>query len=166
MIVHYAAIDDREQRQSAAETLLFFLLAGAAMLFATFTAAYLIRRAGPDWTPVPLPTAAFIAAGLLVLSSVTLHVKRLKVTIALGVLFAVVQAIAFRQLAQAGVYLATSPHGSFFIMLTGVHAVHVLGGLLALCAAAAGRARVGLVAAWWHFVGGLWIYVLFMLKAL
>lgn len=164
MIVKVAEADDR--RRDSAETLMFLLIAGTVMLFATFTSAYLIRRAGADWARVPLPAAAWIAAGVLAVSSAVLHKGWLKTTFALGLVFAAVQSAAFVQLANAGVYVPTSPHAAFFAMLTGVHGVHVMGGLIGLGAAIAGRVRPGYVAVWWHFVGALWIYVLLMLWAL
>ena len=69
-------------------------------------------------------------------------------------------------LRAAGVFLPTSPHGSFFYILTGVHGVHVLGGLVALAAALKRRHLTGLCAGYWHFMGGVWLYILFVLKVL
>ena len=161
-----------EGRQAAAETLVFILLASGAMLFAAFTASYLIRRTGADWGRITLPGLVWANAGILVASSVTVELARrraspwLGATLLLGLIFAAGQVVAFRQLAAQGVYLPTSPHASFFYMLSGVHGVHVAAGLVALRAAMAGRVRTGLVAAWWHFVDGLWIYVLVMLRVL
>jgi cytochrome c oxidase subunit 3 len=160
---------DAEGRRAAAETLVFILLASGAMLFAAFTASYLIRRTGSDWGRIALPPLAWATAAVLVASSVTMELARrraspwLGATLLLGLLFAAGQAVVWRQMAARGVFLPSSPHASFFYMLTGVHFVHVAAGLVALWAARAGRVRTGLVAAWWHFVDGLWIYVLLML---
>ena len=85
--------------------------------------------------------------------------------------------LAWRQLVARGVYLASNPHSSCFYVLTGLHAVHVLGGVLALLALslyarrgeggdeeyAAKRATLtDAVGLYWHFMDGLWL-VLFLL---
>jgi len=66
----------------------------------------------------------------------------------------------------AGVFLPTNPHGSFFYLLTAVHGVHVLAGLAALVVARARPAVLGLCAAFWHLMGAVWVYVLFVLTVL
>jgi cytochrome c oxidase subunit 3 len=95
----------------------------------------------------------------------------------LGIGFVVSQLIAWRQLARQGIYIATHPHSSFFYLLTGVHAVHVIGGLLLLALlwlrsrrhldepAFAGK-RQGMadaVSIYWHFMFALWIYLFLLL---
>ena len=84
---------------------------------------------------------------------------------------------AWRNLRAQGVYVNTNPHSSFLYLLTSLHAVHLVGGLIALVAVtvAALRLRVGfrkrnvaeVTAIYWHFMDVLWIYLfvlLFFLK--
>ena len=158
------AVDER--RQAAAETIVFILLASATMLFAAFTASYLIRRTGSDWSSVRLPGAAWAAAAVLVASSWTLSRSWHGATLGLSFLFAAGQVLAWRQLADQGVFVPSSPHAAFFYMLSCVHGVHMIAGMVGIGAAMAGRVRTRLVAAWWHFVGGLWLYTLFLLQVL
>lgn len=168
---------------------LWALLATLSMLFAGFTSAYLVRRAARDWQPISLPAILWFNTGLLVSSSITLEVARaymrrwrtealkgwLLVTTLLGLGFLVGQLFAWKQLAAQGVYVPTSPHSSFFYMLTGVHGVHLLGGILALFFALGRVLRsrwspaqpnaLNLCATYWHFVDALWLYLLVLMFA-
>jgi cytochrome c oxidase subunit 3 len=156
-----------------------------------------------DWTPVPLPTVLFlINTCVLLLSSVTIEFARrqlarqvalepvqsipgvslgtesrfpwLGLTIILGLGFLAGQWLAWRELAARGFYVATGPSSSFVYLLTGGHAVHLLGGIIALLAAGAAvvlhrplasrRIIVDVTAWYWHFMALLWIYILALLE--
>jgi cytochrome c oxidase subunit 3 len=174
------------------QLLLWFFLAGVTMLFAAFASAYLVRRGGPDWQHVALPGVVWANTAILLASSGTLEVARrsklklelhtlrtngarvrsssfslLAVTTALGVLFLLGQILTWHQLAARGVFLPTNPHASFFYILTGVHAAHLLGGLAYLGWALA-RPGSGLngVATYWHFLGAVWIGLLVLVSTL
>jgi cytochrome c oxidase subunit 3 len=92
----------------------------------------------------------------------------LAATLVLGLAFVGGQYLAWRELAAQGLYLATNPNSSFFYLLTGVHALHVLGGIAALAyllavLAARGSVRRNLVngvVVYWHFMAALWLYLL------
>jgi cytochrome c oxidase subunit 3 len=91
----------------------------------------------------------------------------------LGLMFLGGQFIAWTQLAAHGVFLATNPSSSFFYLLTGAHALHLLGGIAALFylvyrapQLASGLKKpvaVDVTAIYWHFMDGLWIYLLLLL---
>ncbi len=156
-----------------------------------------------DWQPLRLPVVLLLVnTAILLASSFTIEKARryarqrallapvtampgisegsekpvpwLWITVVLGVAFLAGQFTAWRALEQRGFFLATSPSSSFFFVLTGAHALHLLGGILALFYAAVvslrSRAleRRGIVvdvAAWyWHFMALLWIYVFALLK--
>ena len=144
-----------------------------------------------DWLPVAVPRALFVSTGLLLLSSITLELARQKLkrslqdsysrylllTVLLGIVFLASQLSAWRQMAKQGVYLASHPHSSFFYLLTGAHAVHLLGGLLALmflwlrsrrqlsepAVVARRQAAADAVTIYWHFMDALWIYLFLLL---
>jgi cytochrome c oxidase subunit 3 len=165
-------------------------LGGITMLFAAFTSAYIVRSGGGDWTALALPPVVWMSTALIVASSFTLELARRAfhrgslssfrswsaATAALGTGFLVSQYAAWLALNQAGIYLQSHPKSSFFFVLTGVHGAHLLAGVIALLAlfglAAAGRLIPGrsdaptLTAIYWHFVGGLWIYLLAVLSLL
>jgi cytochrome c oxidase subunit 3 len=156
------------------------------MLFIGFTSAYILRRASADWRPLAAPALLWPNTAALLASSLTLERARrrlrecdmaglrssLLATGALGALFVLGQMAAWRALAAQGIFLATNPHSSFFYVLTGLHAVHLLGGL-AWFGVVASRARrmallpgsddLALFATYWHFLGALWLYLLFLL---
>ena len=158
-------------------------LAAIAMLFVAFTTTYIAHSQAPGWVPVPLPGILWFDTAVLLASSVTLEWGRarlrrgdaaglrqgLEATAGLGGVFLLGQLMAWRQLASAEVYLSTNPHSSFFYLLTGVHGLHLLGGLVALgvvlwrawerCYASSDQTGVNVFALYWHFLDGLWLYV-------
>jgi cytochrome c oxidase subunit 3 len=92
----------------------------------------------------------------------------------LGLGFVAGQWLAWRELAARGFFLATGPSSSFIYVLTGAHAIHLLGGILALLVAGStvvlrrpleSRRIVVDVTAWyWHFMALLWIYIFVLLE--
>jgi cytochrome c oxidase subunit 3 len=156
-----------------------------------------------DWFPVKLPTMLFLVNTVVLLaSSVTMELARrqfaraaaleridsipgvslgkerkfpwLGLTIVLGMGFLAGQWMGWRNLAERGIYVATTPSSSFVYLLTGVHAAHLMGGVLALLAAGVGsllhrqlqsqRILVDVTAWYWHFMALLWIYILALLE--
>lgn len=158
-----------------------------AMLFTCFASAYIVRRAGADWRQISLPGILWVNTAVLLASSGAMqaafamqknfrHRARrcwLGGTLALGIIFLAGQLLAWRQLTAQGMYLPTNPHSSFFYILTGLHAVHLAGGILWLgyTLIRAGdayrdeRHEAGLrgVATYWHFLAALWLGVLCLL---
>lgn len=181
--------EDRALPLNTAQLGLWALLGTLTMLFAGFTSAYLVRRAGSDWQTIPLPALLWFNTLVLLASSLTLEAARaslrhyrlealknwLLATTVLGLTFLAGQLVVWKQLVAGGVYLPTSPHSSFFYMLTGVHGAHVVGGILVLLYALgrAWRARwtpaeptgLNLCATYWHFVDGLWLYLFLLMFA-
>jgi cytochrome c oxidase subunit III len=156
-----------------------------------------------DWLPVPLPNTLFLINTIVLLaSSVTIEIARrriarqvalapvesipgvslgsekefpwLGITIVLGLGFLTGQFLAWRDLAARGFFVSTGPSSSFVYLLTGVHAIHLLGGVLALLVAGStvilhrrleSRHIVVDVTAWyWHFMALLWIYILTLME--
>jgi cytochrome c oxidase subunit III len=157
-------------------------MGGICMVFISFTSALIVRRGiSFDWQPTAFPRILWLNAGILVLSSLTaelarqaMHQGRLGVfrkwwwiSTALGVAFLAGQVLAWRQLAAAGVYLSTNPSSSFLYLLSGAHGVHLVGGVIALLVVAlrtqVRRVPVEAIALYWHFMDGLWIYLLMVL---
>ena len=168
---------------------LWAFLGTISMLFIGFTSAYLIRRASVDWRPLSPPWILWANTAALLASSVTLEAARKRLrewdvrglfpwvaaTGTLGLLFLAGQVMAWRILAGQGVFLASNPHNSFFYMLTGLHGLHLLGGLVWLAAVLVqvrrmaytpGEDGLRLFATYWHFLGALWLYLLVLLFVL
>ena len=91
----------------------------------------------------------------------------------LGLTFIVGQWVAWGQLVEVGVYLQTTLHSSFLYVITGAHALHVLGGVAAISYVllqtfrnqytASNHEPVLLCATYWHFMDGLWVYLFLLL---
>jgi len=178
---------DADKRMDTARLGIWIALGSVTMLFAAFTSAYIVRSAGEDWVPLQIPSLLWVNTLVIVASSITLEKARgafhglrplgfrkwLMVTAGLGVTFLVGQVLAWQQLASQGIYLQSHPHSSFFYVLTGVHAVHLLAGVVALLyvLSLAVRYRLtpgessapGVCATYWHFVGAIWLYLLVVL---
>jgi cytochrome c oxidase subunit 3 len=167
-------------------------LAAIAMMFTALTSAYIVRAAsGDDWRPIAMPRILWLSTALILASSFTFEAARralkrdrdsvytrwLLLTVLLGLGFLAAQLIAWRQLVAARIYVATNPHSSFFYLLTGAHAVHLIGGIAALdfllfrtwrksvgeYATERRRAAADAVSLYWHFMDGLWVYLFLLL---
>jgi cytochrome c oxidase subunit 3 len=92
----------------------------------------------------------------------------LLVTACLGAGFLASQLTAWRQLIAQGAFLSQNPHSSFFYLFTGLHAAHLLGGLVAMAVVLIGKNKrrelVDVVAYYWHFLGVLWLALFIVLR--
>lgn len=183
---------DAPQMQGSSATIakvgLGIFLAVVGALFTLLISAYLGRMGGADWWGIPMPGLLWVNTAALSASSLALqwakteirpdHRDRLNAALvtafATAVFFVAGQFLAWRQLISAGYVLADNPSNSFFYMITGLHGLHILGGLFVLGRTAI-RARseplsarmrlsVELCAIYWHFMLAVWL-VLFALFA-
>ena len=168
----------------------FLVVAGS--LFSLLVSAYSMRMDMADWRALPMPTVLWFSTGLLILASIALHTAVIAARcdelghvrssiLAAGVCslaFLTTQLLAWRELAASGYFTAANPASAFFYLLTAVHGLHMLGGLVALCrtsirafalsAASPPRAvgelrlSVELCALYWHFLLLVWL-ILFSL---
>ena len=183
----YGSGGEAAHRIETAKLGIWIALGSITMLFAAFTSAYIVRSASEDWIPLEVPPILWLNTAIILLSSVAMEIARrafvasrpvafrkwLLATAILGMLFLAGQVVAWSQLAEQGIYLQSHPHSSFFYVLTGVHAVHLLAGVLALfyVLALASRYRLmpgessspGVCATYWHFVAAIWLYLLVVL---
>jgi len=157
------------------------------MMFAGLTSAYIVKRNQAGWTSFELPTIFWYSTAVIALSSFSLWMALrsfrersmsryrllMAATLVLGVLFIAMQIIGFRQLWLNGQTLKSSVAYSFLYVIVGLHAAHVLGGVIALLVMAlkafSSKVRnysavpVELISTYWHFVDILWIYLLIFL---
>jgi cytochrome c oxidase subunit III len=174
-----------------ASTGIWVVLASITMSFAAFTSALIVRQgSAADWKHLTLPPILYLNTLVLIASSITLEVARrrlgaymtgprdqaaaptrwLYVTLGLGLLFVAGQYVAWLQLRAQGLFLATNPNSSFFYVLTGIHAVHVSGGLGGLARvirrlnqSILRKSTLDATSHYWHFMGALWVYLLLLL---
>jgi cytochrome c oxidase subunit III len=170
---------------------LWLIIISIIMMFGAFTSAYIVRREEGNWLEFDLPGVLIINTVIIVLSSITMqmaymaakrnNLKQLKLmlvlTLGFGIAFLVGQWSAWGDLVQNNIYFggATSnPAGSFLYVLTGVHAFHLVTGLLYLIIVlfaafkykvhSKKMLRIQLCTTYWHFLGGLWIYLYIFLQ--
>jgi cytochrome c oxidase subunit 3 len=180
----------RDLRQDQRELGLWMFLGTVTMLFAAFASAYIVRRSGNDWHAANLPSILWVNTGVLAVSSVALemavHFGRRRrwesaraafaASFFLGLAFLAGQVSAWQQARAVGIYVSTNPHASFFFILTGAHAVHIVAALTVLAwglALTLGRspnprlwdARIGLCRTFWHYLGGVWIFLFALMSA-
>lgn len=163
-------------------------LAVVGALFMLFISAYFMRMGTDDWWAIPIPGVLWVNTAVLALSSAALHWAKteafrdrpdimktaLLAAFATALLFLVGQVLAWRELVSSGYVLADNPANSFFYMITGMHGLHILGGLFVLGrttlrALQGGTPRqvrfsIELCAIYWHFMLVVWL-VLFALFA-
>jgi len=174
-------------RVSTPQLAIWALVATASMLFAGFASAYLVRREGTDWQPVPLPRILWLNSVVLLASSATVEFARgawrkgrfgvtarwVRVSAVVGAAFLLGQFVAWKQLAAHGVYLPTNPYSSFFYVLTALHGAHLLGGIAGLgyllwrvSVAQRRPLSAGVLdgcVSYWHFVDGVWVFLYLLL---
>ncbi|MGB9244102.1 MAG: cytochrome c oxidase subunit 3 [Candidatus Acidiferrales bacterium] len=183
------------------QTGVWVAVSAIAMSFAALTSALVVRQgSGADWQRFVLPRILYLDTAILIASSYTLELARkrfaagvtalrtessaqpaaalrasalywLNITLTLGLFFVGGQVLAWQRLASQGLFLATSPSSSFFYLLTAMHGLHLLGGVLGLIYvgnrlrhnARNAQTSLGTAAVYWHFVDLLWVYLLMVI---
>ncbi|CBJ41214.1 cytochrome c oxidase subunit 3 [Ralstonia pseudosolanacearum] len=149
----------------------------ATTLFSLLILAYAMRMREADWMPIPHPVLLWWNTGALALASAAMQMARQASTRraawllaggALAALFVIGQWTAWQQLSASGQGVTVNPSNSFLYVFTGLHALHVIGGLIAWGITAArlradperARRAVALCATYWHFLLAVWLVLL------
>ncbi len=167
---------------------LVFFLVVATVVFSLFTVGYFLRMELPDWAPLEDPAKLWLNTGLLVISSALFQWARniagnnesrnIKTAFIGGGLIALLfiagQLSTWNDLNSAGYYIASNPSASFFYLLTGVHGLHLLGGLwvwskssIKLLSGAEPkevRLSIQLCTLYWHFLLIVWVVLFAILS--
>ena len=168
-------------------TAIVLAMVSIVMFFMAMSSAFIVLRATSNkWVPLHIPGIIWFNTAILLLSSGAVErarrrlarsdVRRFRVlwfaATMLGVLFLTGQLVAWRQLVSEGFYVATNQASSFFYVFTGLHGLHLLGGVAALLYVSLRKfekAKVSLSTAaeitsyYWHFMDGLWLFLLTLL---
>lgn len=166
---------------------LWLFIVTVIMIFAAFTSAHIVRQADGDWLIYDLPPMFWYTSGIILVSSGFMQwayiaakkdkLEQVKIALtiatALGVLFLFGQLQAWTQLVDQGVFFVGNPAGSFVYIFTGIHGVHLVSGVIYLIYMLISSFRykvhsknmlnMEMSATWWHFLGGLWIYLFIFL---
>lgn len=165
---------------------LWVAIASILMAFAGLTSAFIVKSNLVGWRDIKMPTIFWVSTAVIILSSVTIQMalrsfrqremKNYRVlmglTVLAGIAFVVLQWLGFKELwdVQNIKFKGFTGAGQFLYVIFGLHALHVIGGVIALVVLFAraflGRVKmyssvpVEVAATYWHFVDILWIYLL------
>ena len=181
------SISTQRQKIHPHKLLLWIAICSIVMMFAGWTSAMLVRKAQGNWLLFPMPIAFWFSTFVIISSSITMHLtlreftkrnmvvfkRLLSTTVFLGVLFMVLQFVGYYQLYQSGIFLASNGEGisgSFIYVISGVHILHMLGGVIALVimyfvinfrrkTKIYSSTGLEILSTYWHFVDVLWIYL-------
>jgi cytochrome c oxidase subunit 3 len=155
----------------------------SAFFISLVIAYYWRKHTPPFWDPVPIPSTLKLSTILILISSATFETARrlfrrgnwrmgshfLLATASLGMAFLASQLTAWRSLILHGAFMAKNPHSSFFFLFTGLHAAHLIGGLVLLFVVVLGtskrREMVDVAANYWHYLGVLWLALYWVLMS-
>ena len=159
-------------------------IASILMMFAGLTSAYIVKSNQANWQDVTMPKIFWASTAVMLISSLTMQMALrsfkqremqryrllLGLTFVLGIVFVILQIFGFMQLWDQQVTFKGSGAGQFLYVIFGLHAAHVIGGVIALMImfvkAFLGRTKlyssvpVEVMKTYWHFVDILWIYLL------
>ncbi|MGB8191139.1 MAG: heme-copper oxidase subunit III [Chitinophagaceae bacterium] len=162
---------------------LWVAIGSIIMMFAGLTSAYIVKREQPNWISFEMPRLFWYSTAVMLFSSLSIQLalKSFKdremsryrglivVTLLLGAVFIAMQWIGFQQIWNSGVTLKGSGAAQFLYIIFGLHALHVLGGIVVLMfmfLKAFNRkyrsyspVPVEIAATYWHFVDLLWVYL-------
>jgi cytochrome c oxidase subunit 3 len=166
---------------------LWLFMVSVVMIFAALTSAYIVRQAEGNWLFFDLPQLFWINSGIIVISSITMHWGYLSakrdnlesvktatgITAVLGLAFLVGQYLAWGALVENSVYFVGNPSGSFVYVLSGLHGLHIVSGVIFLMILfrsamklkvhSKSMNQIEMCATYWHFLGGLWLYLFIFL---
>jgi cytochrome c oxidase subunit 3 len=180
------AMNDQKRKIHPHKFTLWVAIGSILMMFAGLTSAYIVKRSQASWLMLEIPVVFWYSTAAILASSITvqLSLKALKaremmaykrwlmITAVLGVLFLVLQIVGFKQFGANDIRLVgagSNASYSFLLAISGLHGLHVLGGVIALVVIAIQALRVAtrnyntvpleVAATYWHFVDALWIYL-------
>jgi cytochrome c oxidase subunit III len=162
---------------------LWLFIVTVIMIFAALTSAYIVRQADGNWLIFELPDLFLVTTAIILTSSGTMHwaymsVKKdnletakiaIVLTTILGIVFLIGQFMAWGELVKNSVYLVGNPAGSFVYVISGLHGIHIIGGVVFLIIVlvsvfqlkihSKNLLRIEMCATYWHFLDVLWLYL-------
>ncbi len=183
-------ISSQSNRIHPHKFIMWVAICSICMMFAGLTSAYIVKKSQDNVISVELPSLFWWSTIIILLSSVTIQIavksikaKEMKryrtflgITAFLGLLFATLQYLGFSTLHNHGVLFTgknSNPGASFLLIIIGLHALHILGGVVGLIVTFLkvyfskirnySSIPVEVIATYWHFVDILWIYLLIFL---
>jgi len=167
---------------------LWLFIVSIVMIFISMTSAYIVKRSDGEWLIFDLPEALLYTTFVIIASSVAMHwaylsakndsISNLKVglilTLGLSLVFLAGQYYGWSQLVDRDVYFVGNAAGSFVYVLTGLHAFHLISGIIFLIIVlisawkykvhSRSMLQIEMCTTYWHFLGGLWVYLYLFLS--
>lgn len=183
--------EEKARNERSYKLLLLFAMLSMTMMFAGLTSAFVVSKSRADWLKnFELPVAFYISTAVIITCSITFHLAKKAIqkdnrnattsfllgTLALGILFVVLQFIGFGQIVAAGYYFTGSASNittTFLYVVTIAHMAHLAGGLISLLIIIYNHFKqkynstqtlgIELGAMYWHFLDLLWVYLFLFL---
>ena len=185
------AAEQKSRSARSYKLILLFAIISMTMMFAGLTSAFVVSKSRADWLKdFQLPTAFFYSTIAIVGCSVTFHLAKkaiqknnqssttmfLLATLALGIMFVILQFVGFGQIVNNGYYFTgrgSSITTTFLYIVTVVHLIHLAGGIISLLIIIYNHFKqkynssqtlgIELGAMYWHFLDLLWVYLFLFL---
>jgi cytochrome c oxidase subunit 3 len=162
---------------------LWLFIVSIVMIFASLTSAFIVKQGEGSWLEYNLPSMFWFSTATILVSSGLLQwgyfaaredqFSKLNIllasTLSLGLVFLVGQWYSWVQLVAMDVYFVGNPAGSFIYVLTGLHAFHLISGLVFIAVVlfaalkhqvhSRNLVRMEMCVTYWHFLGALWLYL-------
>ncbi len=183
--------EEKARNERSYKLLLLFAMVSMTMMFAGLTSAFVVSKSRADWLKdFQMPIAFFLSTAVIIGCSITFHLAKKAIqkdnrtaatsfllgTLALGVLFVILQFIGFGQIVEQGYYFtgsASSITTTFLYVVTITHLAHLAGGLISLLIIIYNHFKqkynstqtlgIELGAMYWHFLDLLWVYLFLFL---
>ena len=183
--------EEKARNERSYKLLLLFAMLSMTMMFAGLTSAFVVSKSRADWLKnFEMPVAFYLSTAVIIGCSVTFHLAKKAIqkdnrnattsfllgTLALGILFVVLQFIGFGQIVAAGYYFTGSASNittTFLYVVTIAHMAHLAGGLISLLIIIYNHFKqkynstqtlgIELGAMYWHFLDLLWVYLFLFL---
>ena len=179
-------VRNEPQRIHPHRFIMWIAIGSIVMMFAGMTSAYIVKKNQGNWLAIELPVVFWYSTAVILASSVTMYLANtalkvgktsfyktlITITAILGIVFISMQWEGFKDLETRGIELIgpqSNSASSFLFVITGLHMLHVLGGVIALIVTffrtfwgQEGQTNLvptQIVATYWHFVDVLWIYL-------
>ena len=183
--------EEQARKSKSAKLILLFAMVSMTMMFAGLTSAFVVSKSRADWLKnFELPSAFYYSTAVIIACSVTFYLAKKAIkkdnrsattglllgTLALGILFVVLQFEGFGQIVQSGYYFTgagSSITTTFLYVVTVTHLLHLAGGLISLLIIIYNHFKqkynstqtlgIELGAMYWHFLDLLWVYLFLFL---
>ncbi len=168
---------------------LWLFIVTIVMLFAALTSAYIVKQSDGNWLSFDLPSIFIVNTLIIAISSFTMHLAYLAakkdalkkitlmliITVILGIIFLIGQYVSWSELVKNDVYFVSNyASASFIYIFTGLHGLHIVSGVIFLFITLMSSLKlrinsnnlvqIEMCMTYWHFLGGLWLYLyLFLL---